>query len=102
MENSENAISNNDNQSDNDTILVRNVTRNLSNFNNNIRKGKYSRQVFNDFCYVMDGTDVGFMNFFLYILFGPYFIYRLMRDKTIPCIISCFVFMLIIYVSSMN
>lgn len=64
------------------------------------RKGKYLREVFNDFGSSMIGVDVGFMNIFIYFLFGPYLIYRLLKDKTIPCILSCFVFLLIMYSTS--
>ena len=72
----------------------------INNDLNDKRKGKYFRKVFNDFGNSMNGSDVGFMNISLYILFGPYLIYRLLIDKTIPCLMSCFVLFLIIYATN--
>ena len=80
---------------------VQTINDNLNENNNeDKRKGKYFRKVLNDFCQSMNGSDVGFMNISLYMLFAPYLIYRLLIDKTIPCLMSCFVLILIIYATN--
>ena len=67
------------------------------NENNNNRKGKYLREVTDDFGRGI-GLDVGFLGIFIYIMFlGPYIFYRLIKDKTIPCILCLFVVFLIAY-----